>query len=91
MNNFLPWFRANSLALAVLFITAITTWAILSTRVEAIEKFIDENKPLIPRFLVTEEQMKNTVNNINDIKGDISSIEKTNTDILIKLGELKRD
>lgn len=89
MNNFLSWFRDNGLTLVVLGGSALVAWAVLSTRVEAVEEFIKDNQPLIARFYVLEEKDKQNSANIEEIRQDIKDIKGTNQDILIKLEQIR--
>lgn len=64
-----------NLWLAGKFMPFISRMDGLDFRLRVVEAFQEENKPLIPRFLVSEEKNEQMVKDITEIKGDVNDLQ----------------
>lgn len=69
------WFYENLWAIIIALISFTITFSLLNYRVSAIEKRNESTDPLIPRFIVTEEKVKEIDINIKEIKEDVKDIK----------------
>lgn len=69
------WVNRNSWAILSLIVVLAVWGGVLSKRVEAAEKNIDDLKELITQVVILQEQYKNTAVSISEIKTDIKEIK----------------